>query len=131
MASVLPYPMIIISVWSPLTRSAALVSAGLCVYALGLVGFIATLCAFVRTPPDRPLEGWVYRCSRNPLYVAATFCFLGLALATASPLLLGLLVLMLLPQHGMVLAEERRCRERYGEAYEAYLRQVPRYLLLR
>lgn len=72
-----------------------------------------------------------YRWSRNPQYVGHAMVTLGFMLAFDSVLLvvtglLGIGCLLLTP-----LAEEPWLAERYGEAYCAYRREVPRYFGLR
>lgn len=61
------------------------------------------------------------------MYVSATAVFLGICLVTANGVLSGYWVLLVVLQHFMILAEERICRLRYGEGFERYLQQVPRY----
>lgn len=70
-----------------------------------------------------------FRFSRNPIYVAMTAMYLGLALLGNSiwplPLLAPLLALM---HWGVVLREERYLLARFGDAYLAYKAQVGRWL---
>jgi protein-S-isoprenylcysteine O-methyltransferase Ste14 len=126
-ASLAPYPFMALCVFTPLAHSVALVTAGVVVSLLGLLGLFWTLAAFVATPPDVPLLRGPYAISRNPMYVSAEIVFLGACVATASPLLLAVMVVLAVLQHGMILAEERACSARYPE-FATYLRRVPRYL---
>lgn len=71
-----------------------------------------------------------YRLSRNPLYVSVGLVFLGICLATANVVLSGILVLLLVLQHFMILAEERACLQTYGALYARYAETVPRYLVI-
>ena len=69
-----------------------------------------------------------YRYTRNPQYVADIALFLGWALLAASvPGLLtsfaGSLWFAIAP-----FVEEPWLREKYGEAYDSYCREVPRFL---
>ena len=65
---------------------------------------------------------------RNPMYQGATLLLIGLALILGSDWMLILLVPALLLLHfGVVLREERYLRIKFGQAYEDYLRNVPRY----
>jgi protein-S-isoprenylcysteine O-methyltransferase Ste14 len=71
-----------------------------------------------------------YRFSRNPQYVGFIASLWGWTLLAGSALTLaaaaaGTVALVLAP-----FAEEPWLRERYGPAYEAYLRAVPRFLPL-
>jgi len=97
---------------------------------IGVASFITTIRVFVTTPLDKPFSAGIYRISRNPLYVSATLIFFGICLVTANVLLFAWLVIIVVPQHFMILAEERVCREKYGTEFERYMAKVPRYLLL-
>ena len=70
-----------------------------------------------------------YRFTRNPLYVGSLISGLGAALTTGNDwLLLAIPVLFLPLYHGMIKREERGLLEMYGDAYEKYMGQVPRYI---
>ncbi|GAA5524270.1 hypothetical protein Maes01_00825 [Microbulbifer aestuariivivens] len=70
-----------------------------------------------------------FRFSRNPLYVALTLIYLGLALLLSNAWALLLLPLLLWLIHtGVVRREERYLERKFGEEYRRYLRQVRRYL---
>lgn len=69
-----------------------------------------------------------YRFSRNPIYVAMTAIYLGLALALASPWA-ALLLLAVLPviQVGVIRREESYLEAKFGDAYRAYRSRVRRW----
>jgi protein-S-isoprenylcysteine O-methyltransferase Ste14 len=127
-ASLAPYPFIISTVWTPFTSLKSLFFAGIVIYCIGIVAFYATIFVFATTPPDKPLSAGVYRFSRNPMYVSSAFVFIGICTATANFLLLAYLIILLVLQHSMILAEERICRLKYGTSYQEYFEKVPRYL---
>ncbi len=127
-ASLLPYVFVAISTLAPLASFGAWLVAGVLVSSLGTAGFLATLGVFSKTPLDQPILSGPYRFSRNPLYVSATLVFLGACIATGNPLLSATLLAMLVVQHPMILAEERACARRYGDAYAAYCERTARYL---
>jgi len=69
-----------------------------------------------------------YRISRNPQYVGFILGLLGWSLVSDSTLVLlaalaGILAVLLAP-----IAEEPWLSERFGEAYQNYCREVPRFL---
>lgn len=130
LASTAPYPFMIATVWTPLSAKLPLLSLGIALYILGMVLFIASLKIIIETPHDKPFRSGPYRFSRNPLYLAASIVFLGICVATANIVLAGYLVIAVLLQHFMILAEERVCREKYGLNFENYLKSVPRYLFI-
>ena len=127
-ASIAPYPFMLATVWTPFTSVLPLLYIGVALYLLGMALFAVSLKIIIQTPPDEPFSVGPYRFSRNPLYVAATIVFLGICFATANIMLAVYLAIAVLPQHFMILAEERVCREKYGIAFENYMKRVPRYL---
>lgn len=127
-ASLLPYAFLAASAWTPLGPCGPGLVGGVLVSALGTVGFVSTLGVFTRAPLEEPILRGPYRLSRNPLYVSAALVFLGACIATGSPLLSATLLVLLVVQHPMILAEERACAKRYGRAYTAYAERTRRYL---
>ncbi len=70
----------------------------------------------------------LYRLTRNPQALSCGLYVLGFALLWPSGYAFGWLLLYIVLIHTMVLTEEEHLRRTYGEKYEAYCRQVPRYL---
>lgn len=67
--------------------------------------------------------------SRNPLYLARTLLYAGLALAMdAGWPLLTLLPLLALLHYGVIRREEIYLSSKFGAAYQAYRSTVPRWL---
>jgi len=86
----------------------------------GLLPGQATSTLMVRGP---------FALSRNPLYVGLLVLYLGLCLLL--PTFWGLVLAPLavaLVDWGAIRPEERFLRERFGAAYDAYAREVPRWL---
>ena len=131
LSSVSPYPFLLATVWTPFTAVLSLLCFGLLLYSAGMAMFAASLKAIIETPGDHPFSSGPYRISRNPVYVGATLVFAGICVATANLVLAGYLTVAVFPQHFMILAEERICRKKYGEVFEDYLKNVPRYLLIK
>ncbi len=101
---------------------------GLVCYILGLCLCAASVAGFAS--PDREglnTEG-IYRFSRNPMYVSYFICFLGMALLTRSWLLFGVVAVFQISSHWIILSEERWCLEKFGTAYEQYMKSVRRYI---
>ena len=73
--------------------------------------------------------GGPFRLSRNPIYLAMTGLYLGIALIGNSwwPLLL-LTPLLLVMHYGVVLREERYLKKQFGEIYVAYKASSRRWL---
>jgi protein-S-isoprenylcysteine O-methyltransferase Ste14 len=78
--------------------------------------------------PNQLLDSGPYAHRRNPMYVAWTVGYVGVALVlgTAWPLLL--LPVVLVVTQVVVLREERSLERRFGDAYRIYKASVRRYL---
>ena len=71
----------------------------------------------------------VYRYTRNPMYLGMALLYAGLALALDAPLALMLLpVVLVLVQTQVIAREERYLAAKFGAPYDAYRRQVRRWL---
>ena len=70
--------------------------------------FAVSLMIVIQTLPDQPFSFGPYRFSRNPLYVGSTIVFVGICLATANIVLVVYLAIAVLPQHFMILAEQKK-----------------------
>lgn len=63
-----------------------------------------------------------YRYTRHPLYAGSTLIGLGLAVASASPLVAGVIVVYLASTLTAARrSEEAHLREKFGDAYDAYV----------
>jgi protein-S-isoprenylcysteine O-methyltransferase Ste14 len=69
-----------------------------------------------------------YRVTRNPQIMGGALLVIGCILLWPSWYMMGWLALFATMAHLMVLAEEEHLHRRYGEEYEQYCRQAPRYL---
>lgn len=110
------------------TTPPALCIAGLALLIAGTALLAAAVVAFAAPSAEGIRRGGPYRFSRNPMYVAYFFYFLGCVLLTQSWVLLGILLVFQVTAHRLVLAEERWCAAQFVEAYPAYARGVRRYL---
>ena len=94
-------------------RPSLVFGAGLFCYPLGL-GLCALAVISFAFPDDTGFNATgLYRFSRNPMYMAYFICFVGMALLTQSPLLLGIVLIFQFSAHWIVLAEERWCLEKF------------------
>jgi protein-S-isoprenylcysteine O-methyltransferase Ste14 len=65
---------------------------------------------------------------RHPRYVELSLFVLGYTLAANYLATYVLCAVMVPVLYAIVLLEERELRDRFGEAYEAYHKQVPRFV---
>jgi len=75
------------------------------------------------------VESGIYRHTRNPYFVAYLLMAAAYTLLLQNPWLLLLCAIGFIVIHRMILREERHLDSLHGEAYRAYSRRVPRYLL--
>lgn len=70
-----------------------------------------------------------FRYTRNPMYLALTLLYAGLAVALNAPLTLLLLPLALVVMHhGVILREEKYLEQKFGDDYRQYKASVRRWL---
>ena len=107
--------------------------AGLVLICIGFVIAFGTMVWFgLGTAFGIRVQGIVrygpYRLSRNPQILGGYLLVIGTAVNWLSWCSLGWIVLYGLISHWMVITEEEHLRKQFGEEYDAYCMQVPRYL---
>ena len=100
-----------------------------------LLGTLITACAVMAIKgmdikrPTRIIVSGPYRFSRNPMYVAWTLIYVGIAILVNSWWLFILLPVILVFTHYIVVRrEEQRLEQVFGEEYRQYRDNVRRYL---
>ncbi len=80
-------------------------------------------------PTSQMVTSGIFALSRNPLYLGAVLCLVGLAL-TFNLLWAGVMLLpaMVLCQYVLIAPEERYLAAKFGEGYQAYTASVSRWL---
>ncbi|MFN2285566.1 MAG: methyltransferase family protein [Anaerolineae bacterium] len=114
---------------TPLNVETFVFYLGSAIFVLGMIGVVVALFNFRNTPEGHPATQGLYKISRNPQWVMLVLVFLGACIAVGSWTALLLMVLAVVCYHVRILAEERSCLAQYGEAYRAYMRQIPRYFV--
>jgi protein-S-isoprenylcysteine O-methyltransferase Ste14 len=77
--------------------------------------------------PDQLVRRGPYTFSRNPMYVAWTVVYVGVALVANAAWPLLFLPVVLLVTHIVVVREERSLKRQFGPAYRSYETSVRRY----
>jgi protein-S-isoprenylcysteine O-methyltransferase Ste14 len=77
--------------------------------------------------PDQLVRRGPYTFSRNPMYVAWTVVYVGVALVANAAWPLLILPVVLLVTHIVVVREERSLERRFSTAYRSYQTSVRRY----
>ena len=120
---------LILLIFTPLKIGSTVFIIGTVAAVLGLIGLAKALFDFRNTPFGEPVERGIYRVSRHPQIVMSSVVLLGGCIAIGSwSAILMLLVARLLSHFG-ILAEEEKCLQQYGDAYQAYMERVPRYFV--
>ncbi len=121
------------------TRYGLLACGLLCLTLAGMMRFviqkkltIKVLLGLPEIAPDRfprkLITDGIYARMRHPRYVQLLIALLGYALI-ANYLAVYLVVALWIPGiYIIVLLEEKELRDHFGETYQAYCRQVPRFL---
>ena len=78
--------------------------------------------------PQGLITTGLYARLRHPRYVQVALALLGYALIANYLAAYLVFAAWLLVMYPLVLLEERELRERFGEAYDAYCRQAPRFI---
>jgi protein-S-isoprenylcysteine O-methyltransferase Ste14 len=117
--------------------SIAVILLGACTIVLGTVLVGWTILLFKtkgqgtpnpKLPPKEFVVSGPYRFSRNPMALGGLLVLVGEAVVYYSPSLLGIAFLYgVIVYLNAMLVEEPELRERFGEPYEGYLQQVPRF----
>jgi protein-S-isoprenylcysteine O-methyltransferase Ste14 len=111
--------------------------AGTVLFIIGLVIGIAGIqrlrASSTNISTDLPATALVidgiYSRSRNPLYLALTLAYVGLAIAAGSAWTIILLIPLLVVMNiGVISREERYLEREFGGAYRAYKSRVRRWL---
>lgn len=108
------------------------------VFVLGGFGLMAAAMRYFRLA-GTPIETYLpstelvtagpYQLSRNPIYVALTLIYAGLAFTVDSLWPLAVLPLLLVVMHfGVVRREEAYLEHKFGDAYRAYRARVRRWV---
>lgn len=119
-----------------LPRGLAHVFGGiLIVVAVGVAFWGFRVMLHARTPvnPWEPTTALVttgpFRFSRNPLYIALTLCYLGIAIAAQALWALALEVpVLIVIQRGVIDREERYLERKFGAEYLRYKERVRRWI---
>ena len=118
------------SFFVPLKIGEPIFVAGIVVYGLGFVGFVWALFTYKNTPLDEPVTGGLYKVSRNPQWASMLLIVLGVCLAIGSWTAVILYIFIAIFGHYRILAEEAGCLSQYGDSYQEYMDDVPRYFLV-
>jgi len=122
-------PLDLFAYWVQFAFGIPLIVAGL---GLGYWGISTLRAAGTGVPVDEAVTALVtggpYAYLRNPLYLALSLIYTGIAVLFDWPaVLLILIVILYLIQTRVIAAEEKFLDEKFGDDYRAYCRRVKRW----
>lgn len=102
---------------------------GILLLAVGVLGRVWCAIYIAGRKNSELCQDGPYSLCRNPLYLFSFIALVGIALAAR----LGTVAVVLTPlfwlyHHFVIRSEESKLREMFGEAFEAYRREVPRII---
>jgi len=117
----------------PESRNHTLFLGGLVVTCLGFVVAFGTMGWFglrkaFGLSPGGLTTGGLYRISRNPQILGGSLLVIGTSLQWPSVYSLGWVVMYAIIGHWMAITEEEHLLRVFGEDFERYCAEVPRYL---
>jgi protein-S-isoprenylcysteine O-methyltransferase Ste14 len=115
------------SIFLPLEPGTFWFNAGFAIFIVGLIFMATATINFIKTPVNQLITRGIYQFSRHPMYLAAFLICLGTGVAAISWLFIVLSLLMIICFHQEALVEERYCLDKYGSAYQEYMKKVPRW----
>lgn len=109
---------------------------GLSLVCIGILGAFGVMVWFgiqraFGLANDRLKKTGPYRFSRNPQILGGYLMVLGTSLQWPSLYMVGWFAIYAVIAHWMILTEEEHLGRIFGEEYEAYCLEIPRYLLLK
>ena len=120
--------LVIYSIFVPLKLGTVWFYVGLLILVIGLAMQVMTTLSVAKTPLDKPATQGPYRISRHPMYFGGFLGFIGISTACISWIYLLLAIVWMIPQHILVVSEERFCLKKYGDAYREYMNRTPRWI---
>ncbi len=116
------------SVFLPFRLGTIWFYAGLCIYVPSIIMGIMAVLSFATTPVNQPVTTGVYRISRNPMSVGEVLIYVSIGIACVSWIFLLLAIGASIIGYKSILAEERFCLNKYGNAYREYMHRTPRWI---
>jgi|GEM_PF-356780 len=104
---------------------------GLILYIVSLICICLALYVYATTEPDTPATEGIYKISRHPQQVFTCTMIMGIGLMLSAPIIIISGVLQLCLLYPSMVAQERFCIEKYGDAYRKYIHETPQYFMVK
>ena len=116
------------AVFLPLQLDTTWLISGLIIYIFGIAFTIVAIRNFATSPEDKVITKGLYSVTRNPTYIGLLLMQTGLGIACSSWLYLLLAVVLAILLNANLTAEERYCLHKYGDNYQKYKNETPRWI---
>jgi len=116
------------SIFLPLKLETAWLYIGLPICFLAMIISFMAGVSFATTPLDDPVTRGIYRISRHPIYLGGFLINVGVGIACASWIFIVCALLWIICMGIGVIEEERFLLQKYGDAYQQYLKRTPRWI---
>jgi protein-S-isoprenylcysteine O-methyltransferase Ste14 len=127
-SNIIIYIVFLYTIFLPFKLETAWFYLGLPIFILGLSILTITIINFLTTPLNQPVTKGIYHYSRHPGYISIFLVLIGIGIATASWIILLVVIIFLILANIVVNSEERYCKEKYGDTYKEYLNRTPRWI---
>ncbi len=118
---------IVLSIFVPIKIDSILFYIGVVIYIISFILSLYANVSYVTAPLDKLITQGIYKYSRNPAYVCNSLLILSIALISGTYLFIIFFFVFLFSSYFTILVEEKYCMREYGEEYEKYLKETPRY----
>jgi len=125
---VLFFGLFIYSIFLPLQLGTIWFYIGLALCVLGVIAWTIAIVNIANIPLGEPWTKGLYRYSRHPMILAGFLILIGAGIASASWVFLLFSIVLIILSAILVIAEERFCLEKYGDAYREYMESTPRWI---
>jgi len=125
---VLFFGLFIYSIFLPLQLGTIWFYTGLALCLLGVIAWTIAIVNIANIPLGEPWAKGLYRYSRHPMVLSSFLIFIGAGIASASWVFLLFSVVFIVLSLILVIAEERFCLEKFGDAYRKYTNKTPRWI---
>jgi protein-S-isoprenylcysteine O-methyltransferase Ste14 len=116
------------AVFLPLQLGTVWLYGGLIICLFGMVFTSEAILNFATSPKEKLITKGLYRFTRNPTYIGIILMQIGLGIACFSWVYILLTVALMILLNANLSAEERYCLHRFGDDYQKYKNNTPRWI---
>ncbi len=122
------FGLFIYSIFLPLQLGTAWFYTGLAICVLGVATWTIAMVNIANIPLGETWAKGLYRYSRHPMVLSSFLVFIGAGIASASWVFLLFSIVFIVLSFILVIAEERSCLNKFGNAYREYMNRTPRWI---